>query len=102
MHEHNVVCMIPPFRIQATMGVVHTLQPRQVDLEEIAVRWKLEQTLDQEGGGAAGKRHDSHLRHNEKCVATIQLRRDGTVMTRFEGKDVVRKETSSVLLLFNP
>ncbi len=75
------------------MGVVHTLQPRQVDLEEIAVRWKLEQTLDQEGG--SGKRDDYHQRPpNEKCVATIQLRRDGTVMTRFEGKDVVRKEAS--------
>ncbi len=79
------------------MGIVHTLQPRQVDLEEIAVRWKLEQTLDQEkGSGSIQNDYNSRRASpNEKCVATIQLRRDGTVMTRFEGKDVVRKEEAS-------
>ncbi len=87
--------MPPPPRLdtQTTMGIVHTIQPKQVDLDEIAVRWKLEQTIDQEAG--AGNRNARHPHTNEKCVATIQLRRDGTVVTRFKGKESVGKDSSA-------
>jgi hypothetical protein len=59
-------------------GVVHMLQPRQVSLYDILSGWKLEQTLSSSG-----------TMREQQCVATIELRRDGTVVTRFNGKELV-------------
>jgi hypothetical protein len=70
-----------PVLPQTVKGIVHTLQPKQVDLHEIAVGWKLEQTVTRAG------------RAPEHCVATIELRRDGTVRTRYRGEEMITDYT---------
>ena len=62
-------------------GLVHVLQPRQVDLNDIAAVWKVEQKIERPG------------RPPQVCVATIQLRRNGTVRTSFRGEEVITPYT---------
>ncbi|CAM9704581.1 unnamed protein product, partial [Chrysoparadoxa australica] len=62
--------------IKSMKGVVHVLQPRQVELQDILTAWKLEQEIVRDG-------------REERSAATIELRRDGTVVTRYEGREVV-------------
>eukprot|EP00904_Undaria_pinnatifida_P001504 jgi/Undpi1/11354/HiC_scaffold_30.g13651.m1 len=58
-------------------AMVHALQPKSVGLGEILDTWKIEQVI----GKAPGRL--------TRCAATIEFRRDGKVVTSFNGRESV-------------
>ncbi|CAM9702094.1 unnamed protein product [Choristocarpus tenellus] len=66
---------------KSVRAMVGTLQPKSVTIEEIATTWKFEQVIGKPPGEV------------QKCAATVELRRDGTVVTTFRGREFVSEYT---------